>query len=121
MDGFHIHLSCLAQGTQAVQPPRTTCRSQSSIARENKDLCLPQKAEPLPAVHQELLGQFQEQVDSPRPHCGTVLFPVPATPMGLSELWSKQTHGKGKGPGGSALQVLLSAACATPHVKPRRS
>lgn len=67
-------------GVGAVQPPQTTCRSQSSIARENKYPCLPQKAEPLPAVQQELLGQLGEQVDRQRPHCGTVLFPVQPPP-----------------------------------------
>lgn len=84
-------------GVGAVQPPQTTCRSQSSIARENKYPCLPQQAEPLPAVHQGLLGQLWEQVDRQRPHCGTVLLPVPATPKGLREPWVKGDTWKGEG------------------------
>lgn len=84
-------------GVGAGQPPQTTCRSQSSIARENKYPCLPQKAEPLPAVQQELLGQLGEQVDRQRPHCGTVLFPVPATPRGVREPWVKADPWQGEG------------------------
>lgn len=88
---------CSTEHVGAVQPPWTTCRSQSTIARENKDPCLPQKAEPVPAVHQELLGQFLEQVDRQRPHCGTVLYPVPATPTGLCEPWVKADTWQGEG------------------------
>lgn len=105
----------------AVQPPQTTCRSQSSIARENKYPCLPQKAEPLPAVHQELLGQLWEQVDRQKSHCGTVLVPMPATSRGLSEPWVKADTRQGEGTRGRAPQVWWSAACVTPHVKPMRS